>query len=248
MARIPLEGWRTRTLALPQLFADSRAAADKLVEPKIRHITLEGATLRTPEDVAAWIDRTKQDLLNQVKQGPVRDSMNSEFIVKSPLSPILRKQLERAIVGARDVAETGARVALTALAVHEREPYRHMSLEQRALRKSLRAHGRQLGDRRHADTGSQGIDNLVHECAYEHWHSMLFARFLAGKPFPHRANTGIAVALEECEELAQEEGLDTWTLATRYAHRMLPQVFRPNHPAFEVQLAREHRLKLEQPS
>ena len=27
---------------------------------------------------------------------------------------------------------------------------------------------------------------------------------------------------------------------------MLPQVFRPKHPAFEVQLAREHRLKLEQ--
>ena len=172
--------------------------------------------------------------------------MNSEFTVKSPLSPNLRNQLERAIVGARDVAETGARVALTALAVHEREPYRHMSLEQRALRKSLRAHGRQLGDRRHADTGSQGIDNLVHECAYEHWHSMLFARFLAENHFLIEPNTGIAVALEECEELAQEEGLDTWTLATRYAHRMLPQVFRPNHPGFEVQLAREHRLKLEQ--
>ena len=71
LERIPLEGWRTRTWALPQLFTDARTAADKLVEPKIRHIKLEGATLRTPEDVAAWIDRTNQDLLNQVKQGPV---------------------------------------------------------------------------------------------------------------------------------------------------------------------------------
>ena len=69
--RVPLDGWRTRTLALPQLFAHARVAADKLVEPKIRHVKLEGATLRTLDDVAAWIDRTNKDLLNQVKQGPI---------------------------------------------------------------------------------------------------------------------------------------------------------------------------------
>ena len=170
----------------------------------------------------------------------------SEFTVKAPLSPSLRKRLERAIVSARDVAEAGARAALESLAVHEREPYRHMSAEQRALRNRLRAHGRQLGDRRHASTGRQGIDHVVHECAYEHWHGMLFARFLAENDLLIEPNTGVAVTLEECEELAQEEGLDRWTLAARYAHRMLPQVFRPDHPAFEVQLAREHRLKLEQ--
>ena len=70
--------------------------------------------------------------------------------------------------------------------------------------------------------------------------------FLAENDLLIEPSTGVTVTLEECEELAQEEGLDRWTLATRYAHRMLPQVFRPKHPAFEVQLAREHRLKLEQ--
>ena len=70
--------------------------------------------------------------------------------------------------------------------------------------------------------------------------------FSGGNDLLIEPSTGVTVTLEECEELAQEEGLDRWTLATRYAHRMLPQVFRPNHPAFEVQLAREHRLKLEQ--
>ena len=75
---------------------------------------------------------------------------------------------------------------------------------------------------------------------------MLFARFLAENHLLIEPNTGVSVTLEECEELAQEEGLDRWTLATRYAHRMLPQVFRPKDPAFELQLAREHRLKLEQ--
>ena len=75
---------------------------------------------------------------------------------------------------------------------------------------------------------------------------MLFARFLAENDLLIEPSTGVSVTLEECEELAQEEGLDRWTLASRCAHRMLPQVFRPSHPAFEVQLAREHRLKLEQ--
>ena len=56
---------------------------------------------------------------------------------------------------------------------------------------------------------------------------------------------GVAITLDECEELAKEEGVDNWALAARFAHRMLPQVFRPDHPVFEVQFAREHRLKLE---
>ena len=69
--RIPLESWRTRTLALTQLFSHARAAAGKLVEPKIRPATLRSATLRTPADVAAWIEATNHDLLDQVQQGPL---------------------------------------------------------------------------------------------------------------------------------------------------------------------------------
>ena len=34
-------------------------------------------------------------------------------------------------------------------------------------------------------------------------------------------------------------------MAARFAHRTLPQVFRPDHPVFDVQFAREYRLKLE---
>ena len=113
------------------------------------------------------------------------------------------------------------------------------------LRRRLRDHARQLGDRRDARSRSQGIDRLVHECAYEHWHGMLFARFLAENHLLIEPGLGVAVTLEECEELAKEEGVDKWALAARFAHRMLPQVFRPDHPVFEVQFAREHRLKLE---
>ena len=91
----------------------------------------------------------------------------------------LRQQLERAIIEARKVAEAGARAALEELAVHHREFYEHMDTEQRTLRRRLRAHARQLGDRPNTRTGEHTIEHLVQETAYEHWHSMLFARFLA---------------------------------------------------------------------
>ena len=161
------------------------------------------------------------------------------------LAPNLRKQLERTIADARDAAETGARVALETLAVHHREPYPHMDAGQRALRQRLRARARQLGDSRDPQARSHEIGHLVHECAYEHWHGMLFSRFLAENQLLIEPELGVAVTLEECEELGKEEGADKWTMAARFAHRMLPQVFRPDHPAFEVSLAREHRLKLE---
>ena len=71
LERISLDGWRTRTAALPHLFAQARAEADKLVEPEIRHVKLESRTLRTAEEVDAWVRKTEQDLLRQVEQGPI---------------------------------------------------------------------------------------------------------------------------------------------------------------------------------
>ena len=141
----------------------------------------------------------------------------------------------------RDVAEAGARVSLEVLAVQHHEPYGHMGAEQRTLRRRLRAHARQLGDRPDARSGGHGIDHLVRECAYEHWHGMLFARFLAENQLLIEPQMGVAITLDECEELAKDEGVDQWMLAARFVHCMLPQVFRPDHPMFEVQFAREHR-------
>ena len=161
------------------------------------------------------------------------------------LPPALRRSLERAAAGAREVAEQGARAALEALAVHEREPWAHMTADQRALRNRLRAHGRQLGDKRDAQSGAQGIERLVRECACEHWHGMLFARFLAENNLLIDPLTEVPVTLAECEELAREEGRDKWSFAADLAQCMLPQVFRPGHPAFSAPPAREHRQKLE---
>ncbi len=156
----------------------------------------------------------------------------------------LRNKLERTIVQAREVAEAGAKAALEALAVHHHEPYGHMSSEERKLRNHLRARARQLGDRQ-SRKGELETTHLVWECAYEHWHRMLFARFLAENDLLIEPEMGVAISLEECEELAKEEGKDFWTLASDFAQRMLPQIFRIDDPIFKIRFAQEHRIKLE---
>ncbi|MEW6071032.1 MAG: N-6 DNA methylase [Planctomycetota bacterium] len=159
----------------------------------------------------------------------------------------LRKRLENAIRAARQAAETGARQALESLAVERHEPHGSMSPAQRELRNRLRAHGRQLGDARDSLRGTQSIARLVREVAYEHWHRMLFARFLAENGLLIEPTHGIAVTLAECEELAREkspEG-DPWPLAARFAQGMLPAIFRPDDPALAVALPPETRQELE---
>ena len=157
----------------------------------------------------------------------------------------LRQQLERTVIQARNLAEDGARSVLEELAVHHHEPYGHMDTGQRTLRRRLRAHARQLGDRPNARTGEHIIEHLVQETAYEHWHSMLFARFLAENDLLIEPEINVAVTLDECEDLARDKDSDKWALAAQYAHSMLPQVFRPEHPGLEVRLAREYQLELE---
>ncbi len=157
----------------------------------------------------------------------------------------LRAALERTVRRAREVAEAGARAALEALAVHEPRPFAHLRHSERDLRVRLRARARQLGDPRKTN-GACAIEHLVAECAYEHWHRMLFARFLAENDLLVHPEIGAPVTLDECAALAAEEGAPNgWALASRYAARMLPQIFRPDAPVLEVMFAPEHRAALE---
>ena len=161
------------------------------------------------------------------------------------LATNLRNDLGRVIVKARQVAEAGARKALESLAVERHEPHGSMSPEERKLRNRLRARGRQLGDVRETQRGTQSIDRLTHEVAYEHWHRMLFARFLAENDLLIHPEHGVAVSLDEIEELAREAGEDPHTLATRFAQDSLPQIFRTGDPVLEVTLAPETRQSLD---
>lgn len=158
-----------------------------------------------------------------------------------PLPSDLRTHLERTVVAARDAAETAARASLIALAVERDAPFASMSEAQRRLRRGLRAKARQLG----GGNQTAGIPLLLDEIAYQQWHRMLFARFLAENSLLMHPE-GVAVTLAECAELAQEEGAaDAWELAARYAAAMLPGLFPVDEPAVQVRFAAEHRLALE---
>lgn len=163
----------------------------------------------------------------------------------STLSDGLRRQLEKVVVAAREVGEAGATAAFDRLAVGRAQPFAEMTPGERELRVRLRARARQLGDQL-KESGEQELVHLVSECAYEHWHRMLFARFLAENRLLIHPDLGVPVTLAECQELAAEAGeQDGWGLAGRFAARMLPQIFRPNDPVLGVRFAPEHQQALE---
>jgi hypothetical protein len=156
----------------------------------------------------------------------------------------LRSQLENSVLKARELAEQGAREALATLGVDQAKPFEHLKPDQKALRNQLRARGRQAGDAL-ADTGRQEIEHLAGITAYEHWHRMLFARFLAENSLLLEPDHQVPVSLADVEELAREAKTDVWELAGRFAQRMLPAVFRADDPVLALPLARETRVQLE---
>ena len=161
-----------------------------------------------------------------------------------PLDKKLRKQLENTVIKARVVAETAARSALVRLSVGASKPGEHLSDELRQQRNKLRAHGRQLGDSLQ-DNSEQGIEHLVQETAYEQWHRMLFARFLAENNLLMHED-GVSLSIQDCFELAEDEvGVDGWELAGRYASAMLPQIFRLENPVLTIHFSPEHQRELE---
>ncbi len=156
----------------------------------------------------------------------------------------LRSQLDTVCQQAREKAEEAARLALQRRAVDVAEPHAHFKPAEKVLRNRLRARGRQAGDSR-LPNKTQTIDQLAQELAYEYWHRMLFARFLAENHLLMHPD-GVAVSLAECDELAADEGAPNgFVLAARYASKMLPQVFRTDDVLLEIEFAPEHRLGLE---
>jgi hypothetical protein len=176
--------------------------------------------------------------------------MPTHSINNQPLAKPLRTQLENTVKAAREVAEKGARAALSQVAVGEAKVPDYLTDELKTLRRRLRAHGRALGDVKAADD-TQEMRHLVWEVSYEHWHRMLFARFLAENGLL-LWEPGAAVSLDDCEALVQEAdpamnlaAKTKWELAGKLAARMLPQVFKPQSPVFELALAPEHQRELE---
>lgn len=175
-------------------------------------------------------------------------------MTRQPLAKALRRALEATVVKARDIAEQAATQAVKRLGVGDAKSADYLSDEQRKLRTRLRAHGRQLGDSKDAN-GQQSIHKLVTEVAYEHWHRMLFARFLEQNSLL-MYDEYTQLTLAECNELVQDADVardelerhcqSGWELAGVLASKMLPQIFRIDSPVFELELAPEHQRSLEQ--
>jgi hypothetical protein len=67
----PLSAARTEIDAVPGRLQHAIEQAAKRLEPEVQTVSLERTTLRTESDVQAWLDRTKAQLLQAVRQGPV---------------------------------------------------------------------------------------------------------------------------------------------------------------------------------
>ncbi|MDW3640241.1 Eco57I restriction-modification methylase domain-containing protein [Vibrio sp. 1291-1] len=164
--------------------------------------------------------------------------------MRQALDKTLRKQLEDTVVKARDIVEVAVFEALQRLGVAEAQAPSYLSEEERSLRNKLRAHARQLGDK--LENGKQETERLINEMAYEHWHRMLFARYLEQNDLL-MYDEYTPVTLDECFELAEEEPdcKDGWELAGRLAQKMLPQIFRVDSPVFDIKLSMNRVEELE---
>ncbi|WP_313625741.1 Eco57I restriction-modification methylase domain-containing protein [Kosakonia sp.] len=164
--------------------------------------------------------------------------------MRQSLDKTLRNQLEKVVVRARELIEKAASEALIRLGVETAEAPAYLNDDERKLRNRLRAHARQLGDKLQSN-GVQGTERLRAEVSYEHWHRMLFARFLEQNNLL-MLDKYLAVTLTDCQEYAEEEGCkDGWELAGKLAQRMLPQVFRVDSPIFELQIPVDRIRELE---
>ncbi len=157
----------------------------------------------------------------------------------------LRRTLERVVEAARTAAEDAAWAALQRLAVTRTEPFPHMPTDDLALREWLRMKARELGAS--ALETRNDVRDLVEACAYEQWHRMLFARFLAENDLLIHPDYGVPLTLDQCAELAGAEGEpDGWMLAAKYAAKMLPGIFRATDPLLSVRFAPDDRVRLEE--
>lgn len=63
--------WSATADALPERFRQAALAAAKLLEPKAQSVKLKSGTLKTAEDITAWLAETEKNLVAKLKKGPI---------------------------------------------------------------------------------------------------------------------------------------------------------------------------------
>lgn len=147
-----------------------------------------------------------------------------------------RKVLSDVVVRARDVVEAACAQRIATLGVAADKKPASLSEEEQAVRVGLRARARQLGS----------VEALVSEAGFEHWHRMLFTRFLADNGLLADDQFGQPLSMDEVSEYAAETGAtDQWEVASRFAAAMLPGIFLQDDPILNMRLPVETRQELE---
>ena len=144
----------------------------------------------------------------------------------------------------REIAESGAREALAFYSIEAPSAPKHLTPDQTAFRNKLRAHARQLGDTL-SSGGTQEATRLIDEVAYEQWHRILFTRFLVENGLLVHPEFEAPMSLADVAELAADEKREVWELASEFASKMLPQIFRPEDPTQQLRLPRNRVQELE---
>jgi hypothetical protein len=67
----PLKVWKDRIDALPERFACAREMAAKELEPKAQTVNVPRRTLKTEEEIDAWVNEVTDQLKAALTKGPV---------------------------------------------------------------------------------------------------------------------------------------------------------------------------------
>lgn len=66
-----IERWNDRTQAQSSKFDASRLEAAKLLEPKVQQIKLPHRTLKSEEEIKAWLAEVETQMMNDIQNGPL---------------------------------------------------------------------------------------------------------------------------------------------------------------------------------
>jgi hypothetical protein len=71
LSRISVSSLRDRVVAMPSRFQQAQQDAAKLMEPQVTFVSVPRRTLKTVEDIDAWLADTRESLVAALKTGPV---------------------------------------------------------------------------------------------------------------------------------------------------------------------------------
>ena len=71
LQKTKISEWKAIRDAMPARFSAVLAAAEKLLEPKAREVSLPGRTIKNEDDLRSWLAQVEQSIRKELQHGPV---------------------------------------------------------------------------------------------------------------------------------------------------------------------------------